>query len=66
MAEKFVSEKNLKFMLYDVFDAASLVQYPYYSEHSREMFDMILETAIRIGRDMLLPCSEEMDKTPPN
>ncbi|MBW2595470.1 MAG: acyl-CoA dehydrogenase [Deltaproteobacteria bacterium] len=65
MAEKFVSEKNLKFMLYDVFDAASLVQYPYYSEHSREMFDMILETAIRIGRDMLLPCFEEMDKNPP-
>jgi len=65
MADKFLSEKNLKFLLYDVFDATSLIQYPYYAEHSKEMFDMILETAMKIGRDMLKPCFEEMDKVPP-
>ena len=65
MGEKFVSERNLKFLLYEVFDATSLTQYPYYAEHSREMFDMVLDTAMRIGKDMLYPCLSEMDKSPP-
>jgi butyryl-CoA dehydrogenase len=65
LAEKFVSERNLKFLLYEVFDASSLTQYPYYAEHSREMFDMLLDTAMRIGKDLLYPCLGEMDKTPP-
>jgi alkylation response protein AidB-like acyl-CoA dehydrogenase len=65
MADKFLSEKNLKFLLYDVFDATSLVQYPHFAEHSKEMFDMILDTAMKIGKDMLFPYLEEMDKQPP-
>ncbi|MCD6570024.1 MAG: acyl-CoA dehydrogenase [Deltaproteobacteria bacterium] len=65
MAEKFVSERNLRFLLYEVFDITSLLQYPYYAEHTPEVFDMILETALKIGRDMLYPHLEEMDKTPP-
>jgi len=65
MAEKFVSEKNLKFLLYDVFDAESLLQYSHFAEHSREMFDMIIDTAMKIGRDMLRPYLEEMDKNVP-
>jgi len=65
MAEKFVGEKNLKFLLYDVFDVTSLLEYPCYAEHSRETFDMILETAMKIGRDIIKPYLEEMDKNPP-
>ena len=65
MAERFVSEKNLRFMLVDVFDAASLLAYPLYAEHSRETMDMILDTALKIGKDILKPCFEEMDKKPP-
>ena len=55
MEKKFVSMQNLKFMLYEVFDAASLIQYPYYEEHSIEAFDMILETAVKIGSGKLRP-----------
>ena len=65
MAEKFVSEKNLRFLLYDVFDATSLLEYSYYEDHSKETFDMILETALKIGRDVIKPYLEEMDKNPP-
>jgi len=65
MAEKFISEKNLRFLLYDVFDVTSILNYPYYEEHSKETFDMILETALKIGRDVLKPYFEEMDKNPP-
>jgi butyryl-CoA dehydrogenase len=65
MTDKFISERNLKFLLYDVFDAASLTQYPYYEEHNREIFDMVLETAMKIGKDLLRPNLEDMDKNPP-
>ncbi|MCD6570497.1 MAG: acyl-CoA dehydrogenase [Deltaproteobacteria bacterium] len=65
MGEKFLSERNLKFLLYEVFDVTSLLQYPYYAEHSRETFDMVLETAMKIGMDLLRPKLEEMDRNPP-
>jgi len=65
MAEKFVSERNLRFLLYDVFDIDSLTQYPYYQEHNREIFDMVLDTAMKIGRDLLRPYLQDMDKNPP-
>ena len=63
MADKFVSERNLKFLLYEVFDAPSLTRHPYYADHSRESFDMALETAVKIGKNLLRPKLQEMDKT---
>jgi len=65
MAEKFLSERNLKFLLYEVFDVTSLLEHPYYQGHDRETFDMIFETAMKIGRDIIKPCLEEMDQKPP-
>jgi butyryl-CoA dehydrogenase len=65
MGDKFVSERNLKFLLYEVFDAPSLTQYPYFENHSREMFDMLIDTAMKIGKDMLYPALKDMDKNPP-
>jgi len=65
LAEKFVSERNLKFLLHEVFDAEDLCAYPYFEEHSREAFDMVMETALKMGRDLLFPCFQEMDKIPP-
>lgn len=65
MAEKFVSERNLKFMLYEVFKAETLTRYATYSEHQREGFDLVLETALKLGRDLLRPALMEMDQKPP-
>ena len=65
MRDAFLSEQNLKFLLYDVFDAESLLQYPYYADHSREAFDMVSDTAMKIGVNLLRPVLGEMDKKPP-
>ena len=65
MAEKFVSERNIRFLLYEVFDASSLVKYPRYADHSRDIFDMILGTALKLGRDLFKPTLQEMDKNQP-
>jgi len=65
MAEKFISDRNLRFLLYELFDAAGLTKYPYFSDHGRETFDMVVDTAMRMGKEVLFPVVGEMDKQPP-
>jgi butyryl-CoA dehydrogenase len=65
VATKFVSERNIKFLLYEVFDVESLTKYEYYSEHNRKMFDMVLKAAVKLGKDLLFPIFEEMDRNQP-
>ena len=65
MAAKFVSEKNIAFLLYEVFDLESLTRYDYYRDHNRKMFDMVLKAALKLARDLLFPIFEEMDRKPP-
>ncbi len=65
MAEKFISDRNLKFLLYELNDTEALLKYPRYADHSREVFDMILETAMRMGKDLFKPLFEEMDRKGP-
>ena len=48
MASKFSSERNIKFLLYEVFDVESLTAYDYYQNHNRKTFDMILKAAIKL------------------
>jgi butyryl-CoA dehydrogenase len=65
MAAKFVSERNIKFLLYEVFDVESLTTYEYYGEHNRKLFDMVLKAAVKLGKDLLFPIFEEMDRNQP-
>lgn len=65
MAEKFISLRNLRFLLYEHLDTEALTTHPYFADHSRETFDMVLETAMRMGRGILFPALAEMDKKPP-
>ena len=65
MAEKFISLRNLQFLLYEHLDTAALTKYPYFEDHNRETFDMVLETGIRMGKGILFPALAEMDKKPP-
>ena len=65
MAEKYLSMRNLRFLLYEIFDVESLTQYPYFQDHSREIFEMVLDTGEKMGRDLLHPYFTEMDRNPP-
>ncbi len=65
MATKFVSERNLKFLLYEVFDIEALIRHDYYRDHNRKTFDMVLKEGLRLARDLLHPTFEEMDRMPP-
>ncbi|MCJ8501179.1 acyl-CoA dehydrogenase [Desulfatitalea alkaliphila] len=65
MAKKYVSRRNLEFMLYEVFDIVGMTQYPYYSAHNKKMFDMTLDAALKLSKDLLNPIFEEMDRQGP-
>ncbi|MBT8491288.1 MAG: acyl-CoA dehydrogenase N-terminal domain-containing protein, partial [Deltaproteobacteria bacterium] len=65
MAERFISERNLKFLLYRVFHMDELTRYPYYQDHSEEIFDMVLDTALKLSKDKVFPILEEMDTNQP-
>ncbi|RPH50481.1 MAG: acyl-CoA dehydrogenase [Desulfobacteraceae bacterium] len=65
MAAKFVSERNLKFLLYEVFNADALTGYDYYQEHNRKAFDMVIKEAIKFSKNLLYPVFTEMDRKPP-
>jgi alkylation response protein AidB-like acyl-CoA dehydrogenase len=63
--DQFVSMRNLKFLLYEVFQIEDLIQYPYFQEHNREIFDLTLDTALKMGQDLLRPVLREMDTNAP-
>jgi alkylation response protein AidB-like acyl-CoA dehydrogenase len=65
MASKFISERNLKFLLHEVFDVASLAQYDYYKEYDGKMLDMVLKAAMELAEGLFWPICQEMDKNPP-
>lgn len=65
MAFKGYSLRNLQFMLYDVFDVVGLTEAQYFSNHSRESFDIMLQVAEDIAAKFLRPYFKESDKNPP-
>lgn len=62
---KFLSERNLRFLLHEVFDVAALTQYEPYKEYNRGLLDMVLEAAMELAEGLLWPSFQEMDKNPP-
>src|SRR5690554_1709936 len=50
MSGQLLNERDLTFQLYEVMDTESLLSRPRYQEHSREIFDTILETARKVAQ----------------
>ncbi len=65
MAARFVSERNIRFTLHEVHQAADLTAYPYFKEHSRKSFDMIIDAAMGLAKNLTHPIFQEMDRKPP-
>ncbi len=65
MAGKFISIRNLKFLLNEVLDVASLTKAPYYSMHTPKSFDLVLDAAMKLSKQLLYPVFEEMDRKAP-
>ena len=55
MAEKFVSKRNLDFLLYEVHGVERLSTLPYFEDHTRETYDLVMDTALKLSRNLLYP-----------
>ena len=62
---KFYSRQNIDFLLYEVFNVMSLTELPYFAEHSREEYNMILDAADQLAHKELRPYLIEMDRKEP-
>ncbi len=65
MGAKFISEKNLNFLLYDIFDVERLTRSDRYGQHNRKIFTMVVDAAATLARSKLYPILDEMDKNGP-
>jgi butyryl-CoA dehydrogenase len=55
----------MRFIIYEMLDSESLTRFPYYEDHSRESFDLVLDTATKIAQRLLRPNLKAMDQFAP-
>jgi alkylation response protein AidB-like acyl-CoA dehydrogenase len=61
----YFSKRNLQFLLYEVFCAEDLTQYPYFEAHDRGTFDMALDSAAYIADTLMYPYVRDIDRNQP-
>lgn len=65
MVNPLLRDRDVDFLLYDVLDVLSLTRLPYFAEHDRETFDLVIDSARRMAKDVLFPAYKQMDEEPP-
>lgn len=64
MSDKLIDMRDIEFLLYEMLDIEELPQHEYFSDHSRETFDMALDAAYQLAREKYWPVYQEFDKDP--
>ncbi len=62
MSEKYVSIKNLKFLLNEVHQVDEVFNHPYYEDHNSESLELVIDAAQQMGDQYLFPYFTEMDR----
>ncbi|MBB5322022.1 acyl-CoA dehydrogenase [Marinobacter oulmenensis] len=65
MTDTLIDHRDLAFQLYEVLDTGSLADRERFSDHSRETFDAVIETADRIARDRFANHNSAGDRDEP-
>lgn len=65
MAKQYISMRNLRYLLFDVFNGLELTKLDYYKDHNQDTYDMTLDAAKQISDSLLYPIYEEMDHKKP-
>ncbi|TNC79539.1 MAG: acyl-CoA dehydrogenase [Oleiphilus sp.] len=60
-----INDKDLSFLLYDVFDAESLAQIPLFADHDKTTYDGVIETAKHIAEQYFAPHNRKGDEQEP-
>ena len=62
MAQQIADKRDVDFVLYEQFDAASLTKNARYQDMNKKMFDMVVKEARNFAIKELLPVNEEGDR----
>ncbi|HEX7614815.1 MAG TPA: acyl-CoA dehydrogenase [Thermoanaerobaculia bacterium] len=65
MANPLLNDRDVSFLLYEVFDAESLLTLPHFADHSRETFDAYIGLCARFAREAVFPAFKVVDEEPP-
>ena len=65
MANPLLGDRDVEFLLYEVFHADRLCALPAFAEHSRETFDLYLASMRKLAREVLWPAYKPMDEAGP-
>ena len=65
MPNPLVSDRNIAFLVDEVFDLGALCALPAFAAHSRETFTLYLDSARKLAREVLFPAFKPMDEAPP-
>lgn len=65
MAAPLLNERDIAFMLYELFNCESLCERERYADHNRESFDAAIATAKSIAERYFLPIRHKVDQNEP-
>lgn len=65
MAAAMINERDLEFMLYELFDSEALVSRKRYQDHDRQTFNEVINTAKAIAEKHFLPIRQKLDTHQP-
>lgn len=62
LEKKYVSMENLRFILFEVFQAEKLAENPYFAEYDKESIELMVASAKQIADTHMFPIFQEMDQ----
>ena len=62
MADQYVSVRNLRFLLHEVFKVSELSRFEHYEHYDREAADMTIDASKQLSDKLLFPILTEMDR----
>ena len=65
MAAPILNARDLEFMLYELFDAESLIKRPRYQDHDRHTFNAVIATGKALAERYFLPIRQKLDTVQP-
>lgn len=65
MAAPLLDQRDLEFMLYELFDAESLTSRERYADHNRETYDAAINTSRQVAEKYILPIRQKVNTHQP-
>ncbi|MFH1153710.1 MAG: acyl-CoA dehydrogenase [Pseudomonadota bacterium] len=65
MIANTVSERNIRFLLHELFQVKTLAESDYYGQYTPKLVDRVIDAASKLAKEKLRPILEDMDRKQP-